>query len=299
MVNNCITLGVPADGSYVQFNDQISVVTGGNRNLRPETSDSFTYGAVYAPNWVDNVGWIEDLTVELTYWRYELEDAIQAIDAEVQIESCVNTLDPTLCGGISRTPSGVINRFANQLTNIGGIDTDGWDFSIIWRGPSTEFGDFGVTWSNTFVSEFTQIIPTATGFQEVSREGTEAGDPEQGWPEWRFNLIVDWTYGDWGASWTTRFIDELTEDCPDNVIGLGFCSDSANGKNELDSTFYHDLQVTYRPGAMEESLEFTAGIANAFDEDPPACFSCALNGFDGAIYDMPGRFYYAKAVYRR
>ena len=299
VVNNCIALGVPADGSYVQFNDQISVITGGNPDLKPETSDSITLGAVYVPGWTDDIEWIENLTFELTYWQYELDDAIQAVDADVQAQGCVNTLDPTLCAGISRTPSGVINRFANRLTNIGGIDTDGWDFSVSWRGPSTDIGEFGVSWTNSFVNEFTQIIPTATGFTEISREGTENGDPEQGWPEWRFNLVFDWTYGNLGASWTTRFIDEITETCPDNVISLNVCSDSTNALNDLDSTFYHDLQVNWRPEMMDGSIELNAGITNAFDEDPPACFSCALNGFDGAIYDMPGRFYYAKAIYRR
>src|SRR6056297_157096 len=299
VVDNCVALGVPGDGSYAQFNPQISVTTGGNRNLEPETSDSYTYGLVYAPMWVDDVDWMDNLSFELTYWKYELEQAIQAIDAQVQIDSCVTTLDPTLCSGIQRTPSGVINDFSNQLTNIGGIDTDGWDFTVNWRSRDTDLGQFGVTWANTFVSEFTEIIPTATGFAEVSREGTEDGDPERGWPEWRYNLIVDWTYGDWGVSWTARFIDELTETCPDSVIGLGFCSDEANAQNELESTMYHDIQATYRPGFFEDNLEISAGIKNAFDEDPPACFSCALNGFDAAIYDMPGRFFYLKAVYRR
>jgi len=299
VVANCTALGVPADGSYVQFNPQISVTTGGNLELEPETSDSYTVSAVYAPAWVDDVGWAENLSFELTYWRYELEQAIQAIDAQVQVDSCVSTLDPSLCGGIQRTGGGVINDFSNQLTNIGGIETDGVDFTVIWRGPETGFGQFGATWSNTFVSEFTEIIPTATGFDEISREGTENGDPEQGWPEWRWNLVLDWTYGDWGASWTARFIDELTEECRGGVENLGVCSNPANLQNELDATTYHDLQVTYRPGFLEQSLEIAAGITNAFDEDPPACFSCALNGFDAAVYDLPGRFFYLKAVYRR
>ncbi len=299
VVANCTALGVPADGSYVQFNPQISVITGGNRNLEPEESDSYTIGAVYAPRWVDGMDWAEDLSFELTYWNYELDLAIQAIDAQVQIDSCVNTLDPTLCAGIQRTPSGVINRFANQLTNIGGIESDGWDFTVNWRGPETRLGQFAVTWANTFVSEFTQIIPTATGFDRVSLEGTENGDPEQGWPEWRFNLIVDWSYGDWGASWTARYIDELTEECRGGVESLGVCSNPSNFENKLDATTYHDLQVTWAPSAFEDAVEITAGITNVLDEDPPACFSCALNGFDAAIYDMPGRFYYLKAIYRR
>lgn len=299
VVDNCIALGVPADGSYVQINPQISVITGGNRDLQPETSDNYTLGGVYAPSWVDNIGWAERLSFELTYWNYELEDAIQAVDAEVQIEGCVQTLDPVLCGGIQRNAGGFINRFANQLTNIGGLETDGWDFNLVYVSPDTEFGQFGVSWYNSLVSEFVQIIPTATGFQEVSREGTESGDPEQAWPEWKFTLVLDWTLGDWNAAWTVRYIDEVTEDCPDGIIGLGVCSNEAGGTNEMDTTIYNDWQASWRPSALDNTLELQAGISNVFDEDPPACFSCALNGFDAAVYDVPGRFFFLKAIYRR
>jgi iron complex outermembrane receptor protein len=71
---------VPGDGSYVQFNPQISVTTGGNPNLQPEEADSFTLGAVYDADWVADIDWIEKLQVEQTETRqYALfiDDVIQ------------------------------------------------------------------------------------------------------------------------------------------------------------------------------------------------------------------------------
>ena len=47
---NCISNGVPADGSYVQINPQLSVITGGNEDLQPETSKSWVVGAVFSPS---------------------------------------------------------------------------------------------------------------------------------------------------------------------------------------------------------------------------------------------------------
>ena len=41
--------GVPANGSYVQLNPQLPVVTSGNPNLRPETSDSWNTSVVWEP----------------------------------------------------------------------------------------------------------------------------------------------------------------------------------------------------------------------------------------------------------
>lgn len=298
LVSNCAALGVPTDGSYVQFNSQISVTTGGNENLGAETSDNTIYGVVYAPGWVDRVNWIDALELEVNYFDIEVDDAIQALDAQVQLSGCVNTLDASLCDGISRTPGGVINGFDNQLTNIGGIETSGYDFTVSYASPDTEFGAFTVRWTGTVLDEYTESIPTEDGFVDVDREGTEIGDPEQGFPEFKANLYVDWRYGDWAVGWTMRYIDELDERCPDAASGLNLCSNEAGGVNNMDDVYYNDVQVTWTPQISFGSVSLQVGANNIFDEDPPECYSCALNGFDATLYDVPGVFYYARLVYR-
>jgi len=296
-IANCIALGVPGDGSYVQFNPQISVTTGGNPNLQPEEADSTMVGLVYQANWAENVSWIEDIGFEVTYYEHELDGAVQALDAEVQLSGCVATLDPVLCNGITRTGGGVINGFANQLTNIGGIDTSGFDFKINYLSPDTSVGQFRLTWMATSLDEYVQIVPTSTGFVDVSLEGTETGDPEQAYPELKWSLMGELFRDSWSASANLRFIDDVIEQCKD-LGGLGLCSDEANELNKIDSTIYLDLQGTWRPSAMDDRLTLMAGINNVTDEDPPPCFSCALNGFDATTYDVPGVFFYARATWR-
>ena len=39
------------------------------------------------------------------------------------------------------------------------------------------------------------------------------------------------------------------------------------------------------------------GENNLFNLDPPTCYSCSLNGFNGATYDVPGIFGYLSATY--
>ena len=47
--------------------------------------------------------------------------------------------------------------------------------------------------------------------------------------------------------------------------------------------------------ANAKGLQLTAGINNVFDEDPPLCTSCLLNGYEPQVYDMPGsRFWYVR-----
>jgi iron complex outermembrane receptor protein len=311
VIDNCIAQGVPADGSYVQLGGQISVLTGGNPLLQPETVDSTNFGIVWSPSFVENMSWVDGLTLELTYYRHELSDAIQAVDAQTILDACGNTGDAAFCGLIGRTGSGVINSFDNQLTNIGGIDTDGYDFNLTYVSPDTGVGQFRVNWMNSYLNEFTEILldpSSASGFRERSLEGIEEND--RGRPEWTSTLIVDWFYGDWNVAWTLRYIDEQTERCSDFLDGsadsltnLGLCSqpnfdDNSLSLNTLDATMFNDLQVTYRPGRWDGNLSFTLGVNNVFSEDPPACYSCSLNGYDPSTYDMPGNFTYLRATWR-
>ncbi|MDH3613074.1 MAG: TonB-dependent receptor [Gammaproteobacteria bacterium] len=298
-IANCIALGVPGDGSYVQTNPQISVTTGGNPDLVPEEADSTMIGLVWDANFAENVDWIESLSFEATYYDHEVDGAIQALDAEVQLAGCVATLDPGLCNAISRTGSGVINGFSNQLTNIGGIETSGYDLTIKYESPELSAGTLSLTWQTTVLDKYTAIIPTSTGFVDVNLEGTETGDPEQAYPEMKSSIIAELFRNNWAVSSTLRYIDSVTESCAGlGLDGLGLCSNEPAETNSIDSTIYLDLQGTWRPSALDEQLTLTLGINNVLDEDPPACFSCALNGFDATTHDVPGVFWYARATWR-
>jgi iron complex outermembrane recepter protein len=297
---NCLALGVPT--TYTQANPQISVVTGGNPLLVPESSDGYTAGLVYSPRWAQGTSWSENLSVELTWYKISLEQTILARDAQVQLDGCVATLDPVLCGGIGRTGAGTINRFSNQLINIGGTETKGYDVNLHLTLPESRIGTFAVNWANTWLDTFVDTIQTADGFVDVPREGTERGDPAQAYPEWKSTLSGDWSLRDFGASLTVRYTDSVIERCRE-LAGLGLCSnyntaDDNLSTNKMDAVAYVDLQATWRPTALNNAWAFTLGVNNLLDEDAPFCFSCASNSFDASTYDVPGVFWYARVVAR-
>ena len=294
---NCQTLGVP--DTYTQLNSQISVTTGGNEDLQAETSDSQTLGFVYSPQWVNSVDWINTLDFKGTYYKHEIDGAVQAIDAQTQLDLCINTLDSLYCDGISRASTGAINGFNNRLVNIGGIETSGYDLSISYTAPESDWGMFSVTWFNTFVSEY---VEESLG-NRVDLAGLERNDT--GIPEWKSVLTFGLNQDDWGVSWTVRYVDSLTEDCtdfldgsPDSLTALGLCSnpntaDESQSKNTLDSRIYNDIQFSYFPDVDGMDMELNVGINNFLDEEPPACYSCSLNGYDPSVYDPEGVFAYA------
>lgn len=288
LAGNCATLGVP--GNYQQPNPQISVTTGGNDQLDPESSESFAAGFIWSPSFLEDSDLAERASFEVTYYRHDIEGAIQAIDAQTQLDLCVQTLDPLYCDGISRAPTGGINGFNNRLTNLGTIETDGWDVDLYWVFPDSSWGKFSAAWRNTFVGDYRAV--GAAGQVQPQGPGIEVVDSAI--PEWTSNFTIDWKLGGWNAAWTMRHISELREECG-NAVSFPVCSDPATGTNVLSATTYNDLQLGYRFG-NGEGLGLTFGVNNVFDEDPPICLSCSLNGYDASTYDIPGgRFFYVRA----
>ncbi|MGJ8669103.1 MAG: TonB-dependent receptor plug domain-containing protein [Oceanococcus sp.] len=283
--DNCASLGVPT--TYTQANPQISVRTGGNPNLEAETAKSLTAGLVYSPNWASDQSWAQRLDFELTWYDIQVDDAVQAVDAQTQLDRCVATLDNAFCSGISRASTGGINGFDNTLLNLGKVDTAGLDLIIDWQGPQTAWGQFDANWSLTKVDQY-RSISKATGLAEPRGKGIEVAD--SGIPEWRSTLRFDWQQGDISASWAIRYISKLVEQCGD-VVDFASCGNPTAGTNTLSQTFYHDLRASWQvPGDQDISL--TAGINNVLDNDPPVCVSCSLNGYDASVYDLPGQFAY-------
>ncbi|MBD9370141.1 TonB-dependent receptor [Xanthomonas sp. XNM01] len=288
---NCATLGVP--GGFQQANSQISVTTGGNTALDPERSRSFSAGFVYSPWFANSVDWADRFDIEVTFYRHHIDGAIQAIDAQTQLDLCVDTLDPLYCDGIGRAATGGINLFNNRLTNLGSIKTDGWDVDLFWSSPQTAAGRFSLGWKNTFVGRYE--ARGANGQLQPQSPGIEVVDSAI--PEWTSNLALGWRQGPWDASWTIRHISELTEDCGD-AVAFPICGNQTDGTNTLDAITYHDAQLGYRIDWLK-GLQLNAGVNNLFNEDPPICLSCSLNGYDASTYDIPrGRFFYLRADLR-
>lgn len=288
---NCADQGVPAN--YEQANPQISVRTGGNENLEPETSDSLTYGLVYSPGWAEALPFTQRFDIELTYYDIEVDGAIQALDAQTQLDRCAETNDPTFCSGIQRNNTGAIAGFDNTLRNLGELQTSGYDLTLTWIAPAVALGQFSMDWLTTKTESFT-ARSKATGLPEPRGVGVEVND--SGIPEYRSTLRMNWGKDDYAASYSVRYLSALTEECGD-VAAFAACGNQDAGTNRLDPRFYHDVRLTWAPQQYGD-IQFSVGINNLLDEDPPICVSCSLNGYDASLYDLPGQFGYLELIWK-
>jgi len=92
----------------------------------------------------------------------------------------------------------------------------------------------------------------------------------------------------------------VTEQCPGLSDFPGTCSnpntDDTKATNKLGIMVYNDVQMMWSP-EFDHQLTVTAGVNNILNRDPPNCYSCSLNGFEGTTYDVPGMFGYVSAAY--
>jgi iron complex outermembrane recepter protein len=278
---NCIARGVPANGSYSQLNPQVSVITSGNTALTPETSESWNAGVVWDPSFFHDQWWTRGMTFEVNYADIDLDNAIQARNGQALLDRCAQTLDLVACNTITRTASGQVAAISNPLINIGGVSTKQWDATVTYGIPETGVGTFDLRLSAAYLDEFTEFVPTSTGFLPTKREGTERGSPDQAYPEWKANFSADWSHGPFGATLSARYISSVLEP-----------------GNRLDATTYLDAQFRVTPGFFNEKVSLTIGVLNFTDQDPPPCASCGLNNFDPTTYDPPGRFGYIRLAFK-
>jgi iron complex outermembrane receptor protein len=294
---NCAALGVPDD--YVQLNPQVSVDTGGNRNLQPETSETFTAGFTWD---IPLSGALERLLVEANYYDITIDGAIQAPDAQDTLDACIATLEPLFCDQINRNPSGTISSIEGTLNNIGGIETNGVDVNLDLNLAETGAGAFRFQLMASFLMDYDELFANASGgFDRVERAGQELGSPIRGFVEQKVTLNSFWSLGDFSAMLSLRYLSSLTEQCVGLVADLGqtqFCTDPAGGTNKLDSQLYTDLQVAWAPADLfGGGWNFALGVQNLTDEKPPICFSCDLNSLDGTLYPIASPFWYLRASF--
>ena len=289
---NCAALGVP-DG-YVQLNPQVSVDTGGNRELEPETSETFTAGLTWS---MPLSGALEGLLVEANYYDITIDGAIQAPDAQDTLDACVATLDPLFCNQVNRNPSGTITSIEGTLNNIGGIETKGVDINLDLTTAESGIGSFRFQLMGSFLLDYDELFANSTGgFDRVERAGQELGSPTRGFVEEKVTLNTYWNVQEFSTLLSLRYLSSLTEQCVGLVADFGqtdFCSNPAGGTNQLDSQLYVDLQVAWAPEDLfGGGWSFAAGVQNLTDEEPPVCFSCDLNSLDGTIYPIASPFWY-------
>jgi iron complex outermembrane receptor protein len=297
----CVATGVPANLVFdqaVQPSNFINQIVGGNPNLTAEKSHTTTVGAVYSPSF------IKGLNLSLDYYKITLDDAISTLGGggiQSVLDLCYKTIqnaNSVYCKAINRDPlTGQIAAPTYVMTtaaNIGGIATQGYDFSGHY-GFRTDWGLLGNTRWNfdtnwTYVKELTftpiQDLPNIQN-QCVGTWGATCGQPV---PRWKGTARLTMNTGKLMLSARARYIDSVTVDTylvPQRQGNTPPALESLTNP-VIKAYTYLDLTAGYE---FSKSFSVTAGMRNVLDKDPPVLGSSQLpsNNTIAATYDPLGR----------
>lgn len=266
--------GVPTTYNQAQFNNGlIAGITAGNRNLEPETADTYSAGLAFTPAAIDG------LTLTADWFEIKVDDAIATNSATNILNSCANL--GVFCDLIVRGSLGEVVQLTQAVVNLSRIEVAGIDGSARYR-LGTGIGAFEAALDVSYLDKFRTFIPQPDGSIAVDDRAGKSDQPRSTFPHWKSQASIRYSGDAYGLSWKTRYIGS-SRDIPGNAVNGG----------RLKAIFYHDVQATL--DFAGRGLDFALGIDNVFDQMPPASAANNPINFDIYTYDIRGRYFYLKA----
>ena len=235
----------------------IAGTIGGNRNVKPETADSYTYGIVWTPHFIPN------LYLSIDYYNIKLDQAIEFFDAQDIADKCVDLPQPNqFCENLHRDPTThLIDGFTQTYINIAGYRTAGFDFSARYRiypknlGIDWDIGYFDLDLQGNKLEQLTfDEDPTAAPDKQIGTVDV---------PVWQINFDASWTvhnftinYG-YNYSSPTRRISKEAQRADPLYVAPQYFYYSAHST--------HDIQVRYD---IAHHWEVYVGCNNFTDQRP-------------------------------
>jgi outer membrane receptor protein involved in Fe transport len=292
----CIATGVPAGAVGSSALDspagQYQFLQGGNQDLAPEESDTYSYGIVFTPRFAPG------LAVTVDYFDIKINDTISTFGAVNTLNACYDNGDAAACSRILRNPNGQLWIGAGNVVdtniNIGSVQTKGYDLNVQYTGLEIgRFGSLNFNLTGTYLDELiTAPGPGIEPYDCVGYYSSVCSSVLPGTPtaEWRHRFRTSWvTPWDVDLSLTWRYygktvgLTSANNPLPDNRID-----------RVLNSESYYDLAANW---AITEKAALTLGINNVLDDNPAISASVGTTGNGNTFpqtYDALGRYVFVR-----
>jgi iron complex outermembrane recepter protein len=300
--NTCIAAGVPAANVFSNAvqgpNDLIGSVTGGNPDLRPEKSETITFGTVITPTLLPGFAFSVD------FFSIDVSGAVNSIGTQQTMDLCYLTVqdaDSVYCKAIHRNVSsgavGGPSYVQSNMQNIGGMKTQGVDVNAryLFEVPWGLFGDtsnFDISSAWTWTKEYT-VTPYAGNVNQCAGAysyWTTCGEPM---PGLKSVSRVSWSDGPLTLSLRHRYISHVTTDVYLLPLRKGLTPPALDTLTRpvVPPMHYFDLSGSYD---ISDQLTFYGGINNLLGRDPPLIsnsYAPFANTFP-STYDVNGREFF-------
>jgi outer membrane receptor protein involved in Fe transport len=265
--------------------DTCSALSGGNRNVKPETGNTYTVGLVLTPRQMRN------FSLSVDYYNIKVKDYINAIDSSLIIDQCTNTGNPFFCSLFKRDPrSGAIfgtnGYIVSTTVNTGFLKTSGIDVAADYSFAIGAAGRLNLNLVGSYlINRIAQPVPGLDSYDCKGKFGSTCGQPA---PEWRHVARTTWTLpNDATLSLSWRYLGSVQVFNNSSVIN-----------SRIAPYHYFDLAATV---PVTKAFQMRAGVNNLFDKDPPAIAAGLLASFGNGntypgVYDVLGRSVFVGAT---
>ncbi len=257
---------------------QFTTITGGNPNLSPEKSQSYTLGMVVEP--------IKDLSVDLdSFWIFLKNQIVVGGLSYTTILQNAQTAQQ-FANLVNRDANGQIISISQTNANlfksaVSGLDADvKYGFNLGTAGRLTLLGN------GTYFYRYVTQNPDGSWTSQLDKGATAVGGVVT---RWRHTVSAIYDTASWEASLTENY-QKRYRDVASNI------TDVFRYVSAYETV---DAQLIYRG---LKSFDFTLGAKNLFNREPPyANYASSANnfvgGYDLSYGDPRGRFLYLTTHY--
>ena len=254
---------------------QYNFLQGGNSDLAPEEADTYSFGLVWTPRF------IEGFNFSVDYYSIRIRKGISSLTPQFILNQCLDGND-SQCAKVRRGQGGDLwvgsdvdrsGHIVSLLDNLAIEKVQGYDITALYDLDVGEWGRLNFNAILSITSTWDQQELEGAPIEDcLGKWGSTCGSPT---PDVRNNLRATWITP-WGLrpSLMWRYVS--------GVEAL-----SATGV-DLGERHYIDLAAIWD---FADYASLRVGINNLFDREPPIAGREALNGgtFPG-LYDVLGRY---------
>ncbi|RJS94752.1 TonB-dependent receptor [Salinisphaera sp. Q1T1-3] len=257
-----------AGGSQTRDCDtQFQEAQGGNQNLKPEKSKSWSAGFVLTP--------IKYVTLTADFWAVELSQ-------QIGVASGSYALARPDQFPVTRNDDGAIDYFVNQNQNLGKTQTNGEDIQLQAYYPS-DLGTFTLQMQGTYTNKYD--FQNVKGGQYYNNVSEFSSASNQVIFRWKHTVTLGWNKGPYALG----VVNHYSSGYRDSTVYPGHYG-------------VHDYVTwdTYGSYRFDNGLQFTVGANNVFDVDPVYSTQTYAGqaGYDARYADGVGRTVYGRLSYK-
>ena len=286
----CTTqLGVnPVTSGFIQPNSQIETSIYGNPNLKPETSETITLGAVYRPSYVKN------LAVTVDYYDIKVKDYINTKfgGAAGTVAACFESgsmtseacFDSTIgLPAIYRDAAGEL-KVRTSTGNVSEFRTKGVDLTVDYRIPLGWLVKSGGAFDDKL--NFNLLVNYLDSYvlDGIDYRGTAGSyNISAALPKYKAIMTLGYKIGDVKLTTNTSYYYKM-----DNQGNIPDLQDG--GYNTVPNYAITDVQARW---SVSPRTELVFGVNNVMDKEPPVFDNSPDGNTDPNAFDVLGRAYYA------